>query len=140
MTPTQDRSRGVSVSQPKWRPAWAMASSNTPTIASTCLRDAISGTTPPKRAWKSIDVATTFAQISPCESMTAIAVSSHDDSIESTRSPAAARRSRTRASRSPTWMGHGLMEADGSTWSSVCSASAASGSATLRMSASCPSP
>ncbi len=40
---------------------------------------------------KSICVATTFAQIMPWESMIAMAVSSQDDLIASTRSPAALR-------------------------------------------------
>ena len=40
--------------------ARSSASSTTPTIASVCLRLAISGTTPPKRAWKSIWLAITL--------------------------------------------------------------------------------
>ena len=68
-------------SSPSAAPARSIASSMTPTIASVCLRLAISGTTPPKRAWKSIWLATTLASSSRPPRMTAAAVSSHDDSM-----------------------------------------------------------
>ena len=52
--------KGSGPSSPSAAPARSIASSTTPTIASVCLRLAISGTTPPKRAWKSIWLATTL--------------------------------------------------------------------------------
>jgi len=50
-------------------------------MASMCLRLAISGTTPPKREWKSICEATTSETMVPASSISAAAVSSHDDSM-----------------------------------------------------------
>jgi hypothetical protein len=58
----------------------------TPTIASVCLRDAISGTTPPNLRWKSTWLATTLESTSWPSRSTAAAVSSHDVSMARIRS------------------------------------------------------
>ena len=59
------------------------ACSVTRTTASMCRREAISGTTPPYSACVAICVSTTLDKIFRPSSMTAAAVSSHEDSIAS---------------------------------------------------------
>ena len=71
----------------------------TATTASVCLRDAISGTTPPKRAWKSTWLATTLESSSRPPRMTAAAVSSQVVSIAEDEVVARAARGRARAER-----------------------------------------
>ena len=83
-----------------------------------------------------MDVATTLAHTTPCESVTAMAVSSQEDSIERTSEPASVIAASQAASRGPQAMGQGRIEAAGSTRSSVCSASALRGRSALRMRAS----
>ena len=105
-----------------------------------CLRLAISGTTPPKRAWKSIWVATTEEHTLPRSSMTAMAVSSQEDSTARMRAPASSIFSRVASVRSPQAMGQGRMEALGSGRSPRRAASAAKGSVARMITASAPGP
>ena len=81
VTATAERSRQRSDFIPRFFAATSRHSSHTPQMASMCLRLAISGTTPPKRAWKSIWLATTSEASAPSPSTIAAAVSSHEDSI-----------------------------------------------------------
>ena len=93
VTATASRSLHVRRATPRWAAATSKHSSHTPQMASMCLRLAISGTTPPKRAWKSICDATTSATRFPVPSTMAAAVSSHEDSIARMSGRAAARTS-----------------------------------------------
>ncbi len=68
-------------------PASAQASSRTGTIQRRWARAATSGTIPPDGAWSATCEATTLERISRPSSMTAIPVSSQDDSIDSTSEP-----------------------------------------------------
>src|SRR5262249_56171433 len=63
---------------PSSAPAWPSASRRTGITSSRCRRDATSGTTPPKRAWRSACEETTLARISPSTVTIAAAVSSHE--------------------------------------------------------------
>ena len=81
VTPTPSRSDQVRRSMPKRCAATSRHSSHTPQMASMCLRLAISGTTPPKREWKSIWLATTSESRLPFPSTMAAAVSSHELSM-----------------------------------------------------------
>ena len=68
------------------RPASTSASATTGVSSSTWARLAISGTTPPKRAWRSIWLATTDDRTRVARSTTAAAVSSHEVSMPRMRS------------------------------------------------------
>src|SRR5207248_549908 len=69
---------------------------------STCARAATSGTTPPKRRWRSTWLATRFAHRVKRSSTTAIAVSSQDVSIPRTLTPASGREAEPGGDRSGT--------------------------------------